>query len=93
MFDSLTSNPIDYGNSGFNGFLSRSIKSNPTVMTLQQMSGLAGSNMINFDQTQTSGSLGDKIQVGGIIIDGTNRRIVLLDETNTEVGWIGNLNA
>jgi hypothetical protein len=40
---------------------------------------------------QTSGSVGDKIQAGGIIIDGRNRRIVIVDELKNEVGWIGNI--
>lgn len=67
--------------------------SNSDDSSLQQVSSVAGSQAINFDQTPTSGSLGDKIQVGGIIIDGTKRRIVILDEVNNEVGWIGNLDA
>lgn len=40
---------------------------------------------------QTSGNLGDNIQVGGIRLDGANRRIVIVDELGTEVGWIGNI--
>jgi hypothetical protein len=36
---------------------------------------------LDFDQMGVSGSLGDKIQIGGnnIIIDGSNRRIILND--------------
>ena len=86
------SNPYSYLEAGFNKFFDRSLNSNVQVNNLRQMSSTAGSRTINFDTYSTSGSLGDKIQVGGIVIDGTNRRIVIKDETNTtDTGWIGNL--
>jgi len=84
---------MSYADAGFNKFYSRSISSAPSINNLPQMSAAAGSNMINFDHSPTSGSLGDKIQVGGVIIDGTNRRIVIQDENGVDVGWIGNLDA
>lgn len=92
MQNSQTSNPYSYLEAGFNKFFDRSLNSNVNVNSLQQLSTTSGSNNINFDNFSTSGSLGDKIQVGGIVIDGTNRRIVIKDETNTtDTGWIGNL--
>lgn len=92
MQNSQTSNPYSYLEAGFNKFFDRSLNSNVRVNNLRQMSSTAGSRTINFDTYATSGSLGDKIQVGGIVIDGTNRRIVIKDETNTtDTGWIGNL--
>lgn len=92
MQNNPTSNPYSYLEAGFNKFFDRSLNSNVNVNSLRQMSSTAGSKSINFDTYSTSGSLGDKIQVGGIVIDGTNRRIVIKDETNTsDTGWIGNL--
>jgi hypothetical protein len=59
----------------------------------------------NFDATQTSGSLGGTISVGGgsnsgsgggsagnIVIDGINGAISILDQNGNTVGIIGNLN-
>ena len=61
-------NPLpNYEDLGFNKFLQRSIRS---VQTSQ-----APSSDLNFDQVQTSGSLGSVIQVGDINIDGVNRRV------------------
>lgn len=82
---------MSYLDAGFNKFFSRSIVANKDIMTLHQATVVSGPSEINFDRVQTSGSLGDKIQVGGIIIDGTNRRIVIQDENGIAVGWIGNL--
>ena len=61
-----------YEDIGFNSFLERPIGSDGVVSSSPD----GGAN-INFDNSQTSGSLGDKIQVGGdgVIIDGTNKRI------------------
>lgn len=91
--NSQTSSPYTYLDAGFNRFFSRSIASNPANSTLLSMSNNSSRNMLNFDQLQTGGSLGDKIQVGGITIDGTNRRIVIKGTDNVDMGWIGNLNA
>jgi hypothetical protein len=79
----------DYTISGFDAFLCRSIASTAPVATPTTLDGvssvLAQSNVnsIAFDQAQVSGSLGDKIQIGGtnVIIDGTNRRITINDGT------------
>lgn len=92
MQNKPTSNPYTYLEAGFNKFFDRSLNSNVNVNSLRQMSTTAGSRMINFDTYTTSGSLGDKIQVNRVIIDGANGRIVIRDETNTtDTGWIGNL--
>jgi predicted metal-dependent RNase len=73
---------MDYIQSGFDSFMERSIGiGEPTMTTLEGVSAMVSSGDINFDASQISGSLGDKIQVGGrnIIIDGKNGRIVLND--------------
>ena len=90
MYSNQTSSYVD---SGFNKFFSRSINASGSTNTLQEVSNTAGNKDLNFDHYSTSGSLGDKIQVGGVIIDGTNRRIVIQDENGVEVGWIGNISA
>lgn len=79
-----------YTEAGFNAFLNRSLSSRQGN-GLRSLSASVPRKEINFDQMQTSGNLGDKIQVGGIQLDGTNRRIVIIDELGVEVGWIGNI--
>jgi hypothetical protein len=85
---------MSYIDSGFNKFFCRSIATNGAVSTLQQMSQVSGSKEINFDQSATSGSLGDKIQIGsaqnGIILNGPDVRIQLISDSNN-VGLIGSL--
>lgn len=83
--------PYTYLTAGFNRFFSRSIGSESTSGNLLQVANMAGSRELNFDQTPTSGNLGDIIQVGGITIDGTKRRISIFDETGVETGRIGRL--
>lgn len=79
-----------YRDAGFNGFLNRSLNARPGS-NLRTISQGAARKEINFDYMQTSGNLGDKIQVGGIHINGSDRRIVIIDELGNEVGWIGKL--
>lgn len=62
---------MNYTHVGFNGFLRRSIASNRNAQTLHQVSSGANYNTINFDTTQVSGGLGDTIEVGNILVDGT----------------------
>jgi hypothetical protein len=71
---------MNYLDSGFDPFMERSIGAGEQPMnTLEGMSSSGGD--INFDTSQISGSLGDKIQVGGgnVVIDGANRRITVND--------------
>ena len=72
-------NPLpNYEDLGFDKFLQRSIRSIQNTPT---------SSSLNFDQLQTTGSLGDSIQVGGgnVRIEGGNRRIVINDGENDRV--------
>lgn len=85
-------NPYTYEDSGYNSFMSRGLGAVPAT-NLRHLSGSLPRKELNFDQFQTSGNLGDKIQVGGIILDGSNRRIVIVDELSNDVGWIGNIGA
>lgn len=86
--------PYTYTDSGFNSFMQRSIDSG-AYFTLSQTASefrKVNNQQINFDQQQTTGSLGDIIQVGDIDINGRDRRISIYDDGRTnEVGRIGNL--
>lgn len=86
--------PNTYTQAGFNGFMRRSIDASAAGTLRQASSDFSKTNhqSLNFDSVQTSGTLGDTIQVGDILVDGKNRRISIFDEGRTnEVGRIGNL--
>jgi hypothetical protein len=78
---------MNYLDSGFDPFMERSIGADEQMGTLESMSTMVSSGDINFDASQISGSLGDRIQVGGnnVIIDGGNRRIVINDGVHDRV--------
>lgn len=83
-----------YADMGFNGFVVRSLKSNPAANTLAEQPSIGALNSINFDQMQASGSLGDNIKVGAFLeLQGNNGRLVVKDDQRNEVGWAGNLNS
>lgn len=83
--------PYTYESAGFTPFFNRRLGS-MNVPTLGTISSQSGAKMINYDHTQASGALGDKFAVGkGVVIDGPNHRVVILDESGIEVGWIGNI--
>lgn len=83
--------PYTYESAGFTPFFNRRLGS-INAPTLGTISNQSGANYVNFDHMQTSGSLGDKYQVGnGLILDGPNHRIAVVDEAGVEVGWVGNI--
>lgn len=84
--------PSTYVQAGFNGFLRRTIGSNGAMSLRQSSSDFRKVNnpAINFDESQTTGALGDTIKVGSILIDGKTGRISVFDGTN-EVVRIGEL--
>lgn len=66
----------------------RSLDSEPNLMSLR--SAVSTNNRIlNFDQMQVSGSLGDTIQSDGVRLE--RRRISIVDENGVEVGRVGRL--
>lgn len=81
-----------YEDAGFNGFFRRTLASNPTASTLRTL-GPSGNREIRFDQSQVSGSMGDKFTIGSIVINGVDGRIEVKDPTGKDVGWIGNIEA
>lgn len=80
-----------YAAAGFNKFFRRSIDST-SAATLNDAASQASaySSEINFDQSQTSGSLGSVVQVGNVNIDGVQGRISVF-EGSDEVVRIGEL--
>ena len=79
---------MSYKSAGFNGFLDRSIALNvQSNVKFDKLGDINASNSFNFDQMQVSGSLGDKMQIGGnnVVIDGKNRRIVVSDGNTNRI--------
>lgn len=79
----------NYTNAGFDGFMNRSID-NIVAPNLDQIRPPYWPQQVAYDRVQTSGSLGDKITVGSIVIDGASGRISVYDGP-TETIRIGNL--
>lgn len=82
-------NDYNYTNAGFDGFMSRSIDS-ITANNLDGIRPVYWPQQVAYDRVQASGTVGDKITVGSIIIDGTTGRISVFDGS-TETIRIGNL--
>lgn len=84
----------DYLSAGFGPFLTRSIDDIGEV-NLDNATDMAsvrgGSRELNYDQTQTTGSLGSIVQVGSIQIDGVKGRITIYDDDGNEAVWIGDI--
>lgn len=94
MIGNSTSQNYDYTQSGIDAFLSRAIDQVSWQTTLESsiaypgsgtLAGLppqANSNNQRFDSTQTTGSLGDTFQVGGVAVNGSQGNITMSDGTN-----------
>lgn len=96
MSPNSNSGGYTYQNAGFNGFLRRTIASDPNMMTLNQMKrSTVGNNSINFDQMQVSGNLGDTVEVGKLLLNGASGDGYLAgrDDTQTQVWRTGDLEA
>jgi hypothetical protein len=80
-----------YTDIGFSVFLERPLLQGSSQQSIsgQQSSGSSGT--LNFDSTQTSGALGDKIQVGSITIDGSSGKITVSDDSGNTVITIGDI--
>ena len=86
--------PYTYAEAGFNGFLRRSIGSKATTGSLREMSRTtAPPTQLNFDNMQVSGSLGDTLEIGRILLNGADGQIDLrADASDDVVVRIGELN-
>jgi hypothetical protein len=81
-----------YEDAGFNSFLNRSLKSNPSARTLSDRPSTSASNTLNFDKLQISGTIADDLRLGsGLELQGNRARIAVKDDQDTEVGWVGRL--
>lgn len=78
----------DYTDSGFDGFLSRSID-NLSQVTLDSQGPVSTSQ--RFDSTQVSGMLGDTLQIGSILLDGASGKITITDNSGNVVVILGEL--
>ena len=85
-------NRYTYENAGFNGFMARSLKSNPNAQILADQPSASASSTVNFDMMNTSGMIADNLRVGARLeLQGNNGRIAAKDTQGTEVGWVGDL--
>lgn len=94
MADNLdTSSIFDYGNVGFDAFLSRSIDLSGLgyYPTLNTIPAINTGMQVNYDQNQISGALGDSLRIGNIAIDGANGRISIYDDGGNEIVRLGAL--
>ena len=76
---------LNYKDLGFSRFLEKRISSQISESPNATFSEL------NFDQVQTTGSFGDILQIGAILIDGQARRIVVKDANGNDAVIIGEL--
>ena len=83
--------PYTYRNAGFNGFLNRSLKSNPAASNLQAGIALGSGRPVNFDLQSALGAMGMKLPLGRITLDGEAGRIAITNENGEEVAWFGDL--
>lgn len=79
-----------YREVGFNRFFRRSITSNPNAINLRSLGG-GNTRQLNFDNAQVSGSLGDVLRIGRILLDGKLGRESIHDERNNETLRLGDL--
>lgn len=83
-------NQHTYREAGFNRFFRRSLNSNPNAVNLKG-TATGSTRQLNFDEQQVSGSLGDILRIGRIILDGKLGRQSINDERNNEVLRLGDL--
>ena len=81
----------NYSNAGFNNFLVRSMKSNPVAANIASGIAVGSGKPMNVDLQAMFGALGNKIEMGRLVLDGVNGRVIPLDENGEETGWIGNI--
>jgi len=84
-----------YEDAGFNGFMRRTLNSNINNGSLSQMARNSTTmSSLNFDNLQVSGSLGDTLEIGRILLNGADGQIDVRDEDSSDVVVrIGEINA
>lgn len=84
-------NDYDYTNTGMDSFMSRSIDGvMATGLDNLILKMPLWARQLPYDTVSTTGSLGDKLTLGNITIDGVSGRITVSDGTNDRV-IIGNI--
>lgn len=81
----------DYLNVGFDSFLQRSIDGPAPATLAGDLPGQQLSRAVSFDQIQTSGAIGDSIQIGSVTLDGANGKISVYDTEGNEIARLGEL--
>jgi hypothetical protein len=85
-----SNNRYTYESAGFTPYLRRPLG------TAVGQQGLARTTLpiarnYNFDQAQVTGSLGDKLSIGKIVLNGSDGKISVFDDEGNEVITIGEL--
>ncbi len=82
-----TTDILDYSKVGFDAFLSRSIDNEytPSGATLNFLPVPSAGQQLNYDQMQVGGSLGDRLKLGRVQINGTDGQITVSDGENVRV--------
>lgn len=78
----------DYTDSGFDGFLSRSVDD---LSQLNLESNGPQTTQRAFDRGQVSGQMGDILMIGKIRLDGVKGRVSTYDDNGNEVTRLGEL--
>jgi hypothetical protein len=79
-----------YEDAGYNGFYRRSLASDPSERVLSARTN-SGRQVLDFDQLQVGGRLGDTLQVGNLLyLDGKEGRFEVRNEQGDVIGYLGN---
>lgn len=81
----------NYNDAGYNGFLRRTLNSNPAEARLRGIGSMRAykPQEVNFDVTPVSGSIGDIAQFGRVHINGPGARIDIHDEEGNPITRVG----
>lgn len=83
-------NDYDYTDAGFSPFFTKSIDDNGSL-NLDMSGSTNQSRELNYDQSPQTGSPGDKLVIGNIVIDGVEGRLSIFDENKNEIVRLGTL--
>lgn len=87
----MSQNRYTYADAGFNGFMLRSMKSNPAANTLNAGISVGSGKAVNFDLQAVSGQVSDEMRVGRINLNGPKGRMEIQNEGGVDTGWFGDL--
>ena len=89
----MSADRYNYEDAGYNGFMRRTLNSNPTEKSLKGVGvGRRGQpRTLDFDSLQTGGSMGDKFTAGRVVVDGAGGAIKINDTEGNEVVRLGQM--